>query len=89
MYISQKPNSFGSQLAELDYFDDGVVDPKLTSKNKIVNKWGWTSRKPSQNFLMGFAKPSSLSDENLQMVYLVHQLSLGESMVKYKQKVMN
>jgi hypothetical protein len=89
VYISQKPNSFGSQLAELYYFDDGVVDPKPINKNKRVNKWGWTSRKPSQKILVGFAKPSSLSDENLQMVYLVHQLSLGESMVKYKQKVMN
>jgi hypothetical protein len=89
VYISQKPNSFGSQLVGLDYFDDGVVDPKPTSKNKRVNKWDWTSRKPSQKTMVGLAKPSSLSDENLQMVYLIHQLSLGENMVKYTQKVMN
>jgi hypothetical protein len=73
----------------LDYFDDGVVDPKPTSKNKRMSKWGWTSRKPSQKIVVGLAKPPSLSDENLQMVYLVHQLSLGENMVKYTQKVMN
>ncbi len=89
VYISQKPNSFGSQLIGLDYCDDGVVDPKPTSKNKRVNKWDWTSRKPSQKTMVGLAKPSSLSDENLQMVYLIHQLSLGENMVKYTQKVMN
>jgi hypothetical protein len=39
--------------------------------------------------MVGLAKPSSLSDENLQMFYLVHQLSLGENMVKYTQKIMN
>jgi hypothetical protein len=89
VYISQKPSSFGSQLTRLNYFDDGVVDLKPTSKNKRVNKWGWTSRKPSQKIVVGLAKLSSLFDENLQMVYLVHQLSLGESMVLYKQKVMN
>ncbi len=89
MYISQKSSSFGSQLVVLDYFDDGVVDPKPTSKHKRMNKRGWISRKPSQKFVAGLAKPSSLSDENLQMVYLLHQLSLGEGMVKYTQKVMN
>jgi len=89
VYISQKPSSFGSQLIGLDYSHDGVVDPKPTGKNKRVSKWGWTSRKPSQKTMVGLAKPSSLSNENLQMVYLVHQLSLGESMVKYTQKVMN
>jgi len=89
VYISQKPNYFGSELVGLYYFDDGVVDPKPTRKNKRVNKWGWSSRKPSQKTLVGLAKPSSLFDENLQMVYLVHQLSLGESMVKHTQKVMN
>jgi hypothetical protein len=89
VYISQKPNSFGSQLVGLDYFDYAVVDPKPTGKNKRMNKWGWTSRKPSQKTMVGLAKPSSLSNENLQMVYLVYQLSLGESMVKYTQKVMN
>jgi len=66
-----------------------MVDPKPTSKNKRVNKWGWTSGKPSQKTMAGLAKPSSLFDENLQMVYLVHQLSLGENMGKYTQKVMN
>jgi hypothetical protein len=65
------------------------VDPKPTSKNKRVNKWGWTNRKPSQKTVVGLAKPTSLFNENLQMVYLVHQLSLGENMVKYTQKVMN
>jgi len=65
------------------------VDPKPTSKNKRRNKWGWTSRKSSQKTVVGLAKPSSLFDENLQMVYLVHQLFLGESMVKYTQKVTN
>jgi hypothetical protein len=89
MYISQKPNSFGSQLVGLYYFDDGAVDLKPTGKNKRVNKWGWTSRKPSQKIVVGLAELSSLFDENLQMVYLVHQLSLGESMVKYTQKIMN
>jgi hypothetical protein len=89
VYISQKPSSFGSQLVGLDYFDDAMVDPKPTGKNKRMNKWGWTSRKPSQKNVVGLAKPSSLSNENLQMVYLVHQLSLGENMVKYTQKVMN
>jgi hypothetical protein len=39
--------------------------------------------------MVGLAKPSLVFDENLQMVYLVHQLSLGENMVKYTQKVMN
>jgi hypothetical protein len=39
--------------------------------------------------MVGLAKPSSLFDENIQMVYLVHQLFLGESMVKYTQKIMN
>jgi hypothetical protein len=39
--------------------------------------------------VVGLAKPSSLFDENLQMVYLIHQLSFDESMVKYTQKVMN
>jgi hypothetical protein len=39
--------------------------------------------------MVGLAKPSSLSKENLQIIYLVHQLSLGESMVKYTQKTMN
>jgi hypothetical protein len=89
VYISQKPSSFGSQLVRLYHFDDGVVDPKPTSKNKRMNKWGWTNRKPSQKTVVGLAKPSSLFDENLQMVYLVRQLSLGENMVKYTQKVMN
>jgi len=39
--------------------------------------------------MVGLAKPSSLSNENIQIVYLVQQLSLGESMVKYAQKIMN
>jgi hypothetical protein len=50
---------------------------------------GWASRKPSQKIVVGLAKPSSLLDENFQMVYLIHQLSFDESMVKYTQKVMN
>ncbi len=87
--ISQKPNSFESQLIGLDYCDEGVVDPKPTGKNKRVNKWGWTSKETSQKTVVGLAKPSSLFDENLHMVYLIHQLSLSESMVKYTQKVMN
>jgi hypothetical protein len=89
VYISQKLSSFGSQLVGLDYFDDGVVHPKPTSTNKRMNKWGWTSRKPSQKIVVGLAKPPSVSNENLQMVYLVHQLSLSENMIKYTQKVMN
>jgi len=68
VYISQKLNSFGSKLVGLDYFDDAVVDRKPTSKNKRRNKWGWTSRKSSQKIVVGLAKPSSLSNENLQMV---------------------
>jgi hypothetical protein len=89
VYISQNPNSFGSQLVGLDYFDHGVVDPKPISKNKRVNKWGWISGKRSQKTVVGLATSSSLFDENLQKVYLVHQLSLGESIVKYTQKIMN
>ncbi len=89
VYISQKPSSFGSQLVGLDFFDDAVVDPKPTGKNKRMNKWGWTSRKPSQKTLVGLAKPSSLFNENLQITCLVHQLFISESMVKYRQKVMN
>jgi len=50
---------------------------------------GWTSRQPSQKIVVGLAKPSSLFDENLQMVYLIHQFSFNESMVKYTKKVMN
>jgi aspartate-semialdehyde dehydrogenase len=50
---------------------------------------GWTNKKPSQKIVVGLVKTSSLFDENLQMVYLIHQLSFGESMVKYTQKVMN
>jgi hypothetical protein len=65
------------------------VDPKPIGKNKRMNKWGWTNRKPSQKIMVGLAKPSSLFNENFQVVYLVHQLSLGESMVKYTQNVMN
>jgi hypothetical protein len=53
-----------------------------------MNKWGWTSREPLQKIVVGLAKPSSLSNENPNMVYLVHQLSLGENMVKYTQKIM-
>jgi hypothetical protein len=89
VYISQKPSSFGSQLVGLDFFDDAVVDPKPTGKNKRTKKWGWTSRKPSQKTLVGLAKPSSLFNENLQITCLVHQLFISESMVKYTQKVMN
>jgi hypothetical protein len=47
---------------------------------------GWTNRKPSQKTVVGLAKPSSSFDENLQMVYLIHQLSFSESMVKSTQK---
>jgi hypothetical protein len=54
-----------------------------------VNKWGWISGKRSQKTVVGLATSSSLFDENLQKVYLVHQLSLGESIVKYTQKIMN
>jgi hypothetical protein len=61
----------------------------MNGKNKRMNEWDWTNRKPSQIIVVGLAKPSSLSHENLQMVYLVHQISLGESMVKETQKVMN
>jgi len=88
VYISQKLSSFGSQLVGLDYFDDGVVDPKPTGKNKKVNKWVGLVGNP-QKIVVGLAKPSSLFDENLQMIYLIHQLSFGESMVKYTKKVMN
>jgi hypothetical protein len=89
VYISQKPSSFGSQLVGLHYFDDAVVDPKPTGKNIRMNNWEWTSRKPSQKIVVGLTKPSSLSNENFQMVYLVHQLSLGENIVKYTQTIMN
>jgi hypothetical protein len=43
---------------------------------KRVHRWGWTSRKPSQQTVVGLARPS-LSNENLQMVCLVYQLSVG------------
>jgi hypothetical protein len=54
-----------------------MVDPKPTSKNKWMNRWGWTSRKLAQKTMVGLDMPSSLSNKNLQMVCLVHQLSLG------------
>jgi hypothetical protein len=65
------------------------VGPKTNWQEQKSEQMGWTSRKPSQNIVVGLAKPSSLFDENLQMVYLIHQLSFDESMVKYTQKVMN
>jgi hypothetical protein len=34
LYISQKPNSFGSQLVGLDYCDDGVVDQNQLARTK-------------------------------------------------------
>ncbi len=53
------------------------MDPKPIGKNERMNRWGWTSRKPTQKIVVGLDMPSSLSNENLQMVCLVHQLSLG------------
>jgi hypothetical protein len=70
VYISQKPNSFGSQLIGLDNSVNGVADPKPNGKNKTMNMWGWTNRKPSQKTMVGLDMPSF--DENLQMVCLVH-----------------
>jgi len=43
---------------------------------KRVHNWGWTRRKPSQQTVVGLARPS-LFDENFQMVCLVYQLSLN------------
>jgi len=40
-----------------------------------MNRWGWTSWKPTQKIVVGLDVPSSLSNENVQMVCLVHQLS--------------
>jgi hypothetical protein len=60
------------KLIGLDYYVDGVVDPKPIGKNKRMNMWGWTSRKPSQKTVVRLARPSSLFDENFQMVCLVH-----------------
>jgi len=63
------------------------LDPKPIGKNKRVNKWVGLVGNPHKRLWWGW--PSSSFDENLQMVYLIHQLSFDESMVKYTQKVMN
>jgi len=57
VYISQKPSSFGSQLVGLDNSTNGMVDPKPIGKNKRMNMWGWTNRKPSQKIVVGLDKP--------------------------------
>jgi hypothetical protein len=65
---SKNQTPLDHKLVGLDYSPNGVVNPKPIGKNKRMNMWGWISKKPSQNTIVGLAKPSSLSDENLQMV---------------------
>jgi hypothetical protein len=46
-----------SQLVGLDNYTYGMVDPKPIGKNKRVNMWGWTNRKPLQKIVVGLDMP--------------------------------
>ncbi len=50
---------------------------KLARTNEWIGGVGLVARKLAQKTMVGLDMPSSLSNENLQMVCLVHQLSLG------------
>jgi hypothetical protein len=54
-----------------------VVDPKPTGKNKIMNKWGWINRKPSQKTGVGLDRPSLWNSKNAMYVRRLKMIVLA------------